>query len=67
MDRIITDNAEREVEKVATCMVITPDVLRAAAEWGAHLIVTHEPTYGNDAEDEAGRVSHQYEPRRYRQ
>lgn len=51
VDRIITDNAEREVEKVATCMVITPDVLRAAAEWGAHLIVTHEPTYGNDAED----------------
>jgi len=50
VDRIITDNPEREVERVATCMVITPDVLRQAVEWGAHLIVTHEPTFTKDAE-----------------
>lgn len=50
VDRIFTDNIDREVGKVATCMVITPDVLRNAAEWGANLIVTHEPTYCKDAE-----------------
>ena len=51
VDRIITDNKDKEVKKVATCMVITPDVLRAAAEWGADLIVTHEPTFWKDAEN----------------
>ena len=51
VDRIITDNGDREVERVATCMVITPDVLRKAVEWGAHLIVTHEPTYHKDVEE----------------
>ena len=50
VDRIFTGNGDRTVNKVATCMVITPDVLRAAAEWGAELIVTHEPTYCKDEE-----------------
>ena len=50
VDRIFTGNGEREVSRVATCMVITPDVLCSAVEWGAELIVTHEPTYCKDAE-----------------
>ncbi|MBR6556756.1 MAG: Nif3-like dinuclear metal center hexameric protein [Clostridia bacterium] len=38
---------EREVTRVATCMFATPAVIRAAAEWGAQLLITHEPTYYN--------------------
>lgn len=51
IDRIFTGRMDKEVHKAATCMVITPDVLRAAAEWGADIIVTHEPTFHNDNED----------------
>ena len=38
---------EREVAKVAVCMFLTPDVLKEAKEWGAELIITHEPCYYN--------------------
>jgi putative NIF3 family GTP cyclohydrolase 1 type 2 len=60
VDRIITDNKDKEVKKVATCMVITPDVLRAAAEWGADLIVTHEPTFLRDKEDCLDKKQYEY-------
>lgn len=39
-------NDEKEVKKIATCMFATIDVLRAAAQWGADMIITHEPTFG---------------------
>lgn len=51
IDHIFTGRADKEVTRAATCMVITPDVLRAAAAWGADIIVTHEPTFHNDNED----------------
>lgn len=36
---------KQEIHKVGTCLTATPDVLRAAREWGADLLITHEPTY----------------------
>lgn len=36
---------EREVSKVGVCLTATADVLRAATEWGADLLITHECTY----------------------
>ena len=35
----------REVTKIGVCMTATPDVLKAAKEWGAELLITHEPTF----------------------
>ncbi len=35
----------RELRKVGVCLTATPDVLRAAADWGADLLITHECTY----------------------
>ncbi len=46
-DTCKSGDPEREVTKVATCMFATPAVIRAAAEWGAELIITHEPTFYN--------------------
>lgn len=51
IDRIFIGNEDKDVEKVATCMVITPDVLRAVVKWGADIIVTHEPTFHRDNEE----------------
>ena len=36
---------EKEVKKAAVCFIATPSVIKAAYEWGADLIITHEPTY----------------------
>ena len=38
---------EREVSRVGVTMFPTPDVIRAAAEWGAELLIVHEPAYYN--------------------
>lgn len=38
-------NPEIEVTKAAVAMVATPEVIKAADEWGAKLLVVHEPTY----------------------
>ncbi|MBR6740810.1 MAG: Nif3-like dinuclear metal center hexameric protein [Clostridia bacterium] len=46
-DTCKSGDPEREVTKVATCMFATPAVVRAAAEWGADLLITHEPTFYN--------------------
>lgn len=35
----------KEVNKVATCFIATPEVIQAAHAWGADLLITHEPTY----------------------
>lgn len=45
----------REVTKIGVCMTATPDVLKAAKEWGAELLITHEPTFYNhlDAHDDS--------------
>ena len=38
---------EVEVEKVAVTMFPTPDVIRSVAEWGADMLIVHEPAYYN--------------------
>ncbi|MBE6708392.1 MAG: hypothetical protein E7578_04020 [Ruminococcaceae bacterium] len=45
VDKFKIGDPEREVSKVATCFIATPDVIRAASAWGADLLITHEPTY----------------------
>ncbi len=44
-----------EVTKIGVCMTATPNVLREAKEWGAQLLITHEPTFYNhvDAHDDS--------------
>ena len=34
-----------EVHRIAVSMFATPNVIRRAAEWGADLLIVHEPTY----------------------
>ena len=34
-----------EIRKAAVSMFATPDVIRAAARWGAQLLIVHEPTF----------------------
>jgi len=45
IDTCKAGDPERELTKVATCFIATPEVIRAAADWGADLLITHEPTY----------------------
>lgn len=44
-DQLIAGNPEAEVSKVAVTMFATPNIIRQAKEWGAELIITHEPTF----------------------
>ena len=62
-DRLISGSWDMEVTKIATTFMATVDVIRRAAEAGANLIITHEPTWftgmdGTDwlAEDEVYRA-----------
>lgn len=36
---------DKEVKKVAVCCIATVEVIKQTAEWGADLIITHEPTF----------------------
>ncbi len=45
VDRIIVGDPEREVSRVLVTWMSTFDAVRAAAERGCQLIVTHEPTF----------------------
>lgn len=40
-----------EVSKVGVAMIATPEVIRAVKEWGAQLLIVHEPTYYNHMEE----------------
>ena len=51
-DTFKSGNPEAEITKVATTMFATPDVIREAAEWGANLLIVHEPTYYNHMDNE---------------
>ena len=44
-DTLKAGDPESEVQKAAVTMFATPEVIRAARDWGAQLIVTHEPTF----------------------
>lgn len=52
VDDLKEGEGETEISKVATCFIATPDVIREASEWGAQLIITHEPTYYNHMDRE---------------
>lgn len=47
VDVLKIGDKEREVKKLAMCHMATPDVIRQAAEWGADMLITHEPVYYN--------------------
>ncbi len=44
-DRLMSGSWDTEVRKIATTFMATADVIRRAAEAGANLIITHEPTW----------------------
>ena len=52
VDGIKAGDAEKEVKKVGVCLTASVDVIRAAAEWGADLLITHEPTFASHIDDE---------------
>lgn len=45
VDKLVFGDGEREVKKVATCLTASVDVIKKALEYGADLIITHEPTF----------------------
>lgn len=44
-DQLMSGSYDTEVTKVATTFMATVDVIKQAIEYGANLIITHEPTY----------------------
>lgn len=54
VDRLKMGDENKEVNKVAVCHIATPDVIRAAAQWGADLMITHECTFYNHTDEMGG-------------
>lgn len=46
-DTLKAGDPNAEVSKVAVSMFATMDIVRQAKEWGAELLIVHEPTYYN--------------------
>ena len=46
-DTLKAGSPEKEVGRIAVSMFATPEIVRRAAEWGADLLIVHEPTYYN--------------------
>lgn len=44
-DKCIAGNMDVGVDKLAVAMFATPQVVKAAKEWGAQFLIVHEPTY----------------------
>ena len=44
-DTVKCGDPEKEVHKIAVTMFATPDVIRKATEFGAEMLIVHEPTY----------------------
>lgn len=44
-DTVKAGNTEKEIKKVAVTMFPTIKTIRAATEWGADMMIVHEPTY----------------------
>lgn len=45
VDTFKAGDPNKSVNRIAFCFTATPAVVRAAHEWGADLLITHEPTY----------------------
>ena len=52
VDSCKAGDPEKEVAKIGVCFAATPNVLRAAADWGADLLITHEPTFHDHLDSE---------------
>ena len=50
-DTIKAGDPNTEVTKVAVSMFATVDIVRQARDWGAELLIVHEPTYYNHWDD----------------
>lgn len=50
-DTLKAGDSHREVEKVAVAMFGTVDVIRQARDWGAQMLIVHEPLYYNHWDD----------------
>ena len=48
VDTVKCGNADRELKKLVLTMFPTVEVIKKAAEWGADMILCHEPIYFND-------------------
>lgn len=46
-DTLKCGDAKKEVKKAAVTMFATPQVIKHASEWGADLLIVHEPAYYN--------------------
>ena len=59
VDRLKIGNEDREVKKIATTLTATPDIIKEVGEWGADLLIVHEPTFYNHVDnfDENSRLS----------
>ena len=44
-DTVKNGDPDREIRKVAVTMTATADLIRKAQEWGADLLIVHEPTF----------------------
>ena len=49
-DTVKAGDVEKEIKKVAVSMFATVDIVRAVKEWGADMLIVHEPTYYNHME-----------------
>lgn len=58
-DTMKTGDPDAEVTKVAVTMMATVDVIKAAAAWGATLLITHEPTFFSATDGETEDVVEQ--------
>jgi putative NIF3 family GTP cyclohydrolase 1 type 2 len=47
VDTVKAGDSQRETRHVATCFMVTAQVLRQARDMGVDFIITHEPTYFN--------------------
>ena len=48
-DKCVSGNPEADVQKVAVAMFASPDLIKGAKEWGAQLLIVHEPVYHSPA------------------
>ena len=48
VDTVKCGDTERELKKLAVTMFPTVEVIKKAAEWGADMLLCHEPIYFND-------------------
>lgn len=52
-DTCKSGDMDRDIKKVAVTMFATPDIIRRAKEWGAQLMLVHEPLYYNHMDNKS--------------